>query len=61
MQHLDAEGCARVAALLRTLPQASVLVVAQRGSAAAEAAEQLDLVVKEQGRSRVLLDHRGEA
>ena len=32
MQHLDEEGCARVAGVLKTLPYSSVLVVAQAHS-----------------------------
>lgn len=59
MQHLDGAGAAALASLLRTLPQSTILLIAQRTSAAAEAAQNLDLVVKRNGASTVLLGTGG--
>jgi hypothetical protein len=53
LQQLDAEGCARVAAVLRGLPQASVLVVGQAHSFVTEAFDTVDVVVKRGGCSSV--------
>jgi DNA repair exonuclease SbcCD ATPase subunit len=53
LQQLDAEGCARFASLLRTLPHASVLVVGQQGSFIASHFDVVDTVVKRGGASVV--------
>ncbi len=53
LQQLDGEGCARVAAVLRGLPQASVLVVGQANSFVTEAFDTADVVVKRGGCSFV--------
>jgi DNA repair exonuclease SbcCD ATPase subunit len=47
MQHLDGEGCARLAGLLRGLPYSSVLVVAQAHSFATRAFDAVDVVCKD--------------
>ncbi len=49
LQQLDGEGCARVAAVLRGLPQESVLVVGQANSFVTEAFDMTDVVVKRNG------------
>uniref|UniRef100_A0A7R9VBR7 RecF/RecN/SMC N-terminal domain-containing protein n=1 Tax=Chlamydomonas euryale TaxID=1486919 RepID=A0A7R9VBR7_9CHLO len=46
LQQLDAEGCARVASLLRGLPQETVLVVGQAHSFVAQAFDVVDIVIK---------------
>lgn len=51
MQHLDSEGCLRVAALLKSLPYSTVLVVAQAHSLATQAFDAVDVVVKRGGGS----------
>lgn len=53
MQHLDGEGCMRLATLLRQLPYASVLVVAQAHSFMTQAFDAVDVVVKDAGTSTV--------
>jgi hypothetical protein len=53
LQQLDGEGCARVAAVLRGLPQASVLVVGQAHSFVTEAFDTVDVVVKRGGCSSI--------
>jgi len=46
LQHLDAEGVARVAALLRALPKRTVLLTSQADSSATRAFDVVDVVVK---------------
>jgi energy-coupling factor transporter ATP-binding protein EcfA2 len=55
LMHLDAEGIARVAALLRSLPRATVLLTSQADSATAHLFDTVDVVRKSGGRSGVLL------
>lgn len=45
----DAEGIARVAALLRSLPKATVLITSQADSAASHLFDVVDRVFKEAG------------
>ncbi|GAB4817224.1 hypothetical protein N2152v2_004270 [Parachlorella kessleri] len=49
MQHLDEEGCLRVAGLLKQLPYSSVLVVAQAHSFLTQALDAMDIIVKKDG------------
>uniref|UniRef100_A0A061SMF6 Calcineurin-like phosphoesterase domain-containing protein n=1 Tax=Tetraselmis sp. GSL018 TaxID=582737 RepID=A0A061SMF6_9CHLO len=53
LQHLDNEGCSSVAAVLGGLPQGTVLLVGQDGTFVTESFDLIDVVVKEDGRSRV--------
>ncbi|PRW45242.1 ABC transporter (ISS) isoform C [Chlorella sorokiniana] len=53
MQHLDGEGCLRVAQLLKQLPYSSVLVVAQAHSLQTQVFDATDVVVKSGGHSTV--------
>lgn len=53
MQHLDEEGCARVASVLKGLPYPSVLVVAQAHSFMTQACDATDCVVKRGGASTI--------
>ncbi|PSC67536.1 ABC transporter (ISS) [Micractinium conductrix] len=53
MQHLDGEGCLRVAQLLKQLPYESILVVAQAHSLLTQAFDAVDVVVKAGGHSSV--------
>lgn len=55
LQQLDNTGCERVARVLRDLPHAGVLLVGQSNSSVTANFEQMDVVVKEQGTSRVKL------
>lgn len=55
-QHLDGEGSARLGGLLRTLPHSTILLIAQQGTPIAESARTLDIVMKSNGESRVLMD-----
>lgn len=61
LEKLDGEGCARVASVLRGLPQRSVLVVGQAHSFVTDAFGTVDVVVKSSGRARVQLNPGGEA
>ncbi|KAK9812526.1 hypothetical protein WJX73_005975 [Symbiochloris irregularis] len=54
LQHLDGEGCARVCAVLKELPQATVLIVGQADSYVLQEFDAVDTVVKENGCSKVL-------
>ena len=49
LQQLDEEGCARVARVLRSLPQATVLLVGQSEGFAARTFDAVDVVVKRGG------------
>ena len=53
LQQLDAEGCSRVASVLRNLPHDSVLVVGQAHSYITQVFDVMDIVVKRAGGSRV--------
>ncbi len=55
LQHLDEEGCSRVAAALRALTQSSVLVVGQASGFASRAIDAEDTVVKSGGAAAVEL------
>ena len=55
LQHLDEEGCSRVAAALRNLPQSSVLVVGQAAGFASRAIDLSDVVVKSGGAASIVL------
>jgi hypothetical protein len=61
LEKLDGEGCARVASVLRSLPQRSVLVVGQAHSFVTDSFGTVDVVVKSSGRARVQLNPGGEA
>eukprot|EP00798_Chlamydomonas_sp_ICE-L_P025477 gene25476-11138_t len=54
LQHLDGEGCARVALVLRELPQDSILLVGQAHSFVTSVFDVVDNVVKERGGSAVV-------
>ena len=49
LQQLDGEGKARVGAVLRNLPQSTVLVVGQADSYLTNVYDNLDVVVKRNG------------
>ena len=49
LQQLDGEGKARVGAVLRNLPQSTVLVVGQADSYLTNVYDNVDLVVKRSG------------
>ena len=53
LQHLDEEGCRRVAALLKALPYESVLLVGQAHSFVTQAFDETDVVVKRDGASTI--------
>jgi hypothetical protein len=55
LQHLDEEGCSRVAAALRNLPQSTVLVVGQAAGFASRAIDASDVVVKSGGVASIAL------
>jgi hypothetical protein len=55
LQHLDEEGCSRVAAALRNLPQSTVLVVGQAAGFASRAIDLSDVVVKSGGAASIVL------
>ena len=54
LQHLDGEGAARVAALLRSLPRATVLLTSQADSATAHLFDVVDRVWKAKGSGGVV-------
>jgi ABC-type multidrug transport system ATPase subunit len=54
LQHLDGEGAARVAALLRSLPRATVLLTSQADSATAHLFDVVDRVWKAKGSGGVI-------
>ena len=54
LQHLDEEGCSRVATLLKALPVETVLVVGQAHSFVTQAFDVLDVVVKRGGASSII-------
>jgi hypothetical protein len=60
LQHLDAEGIARVAAALRGLPRGTVLLTSQADSATAHLFDTVDRVWKRGGSSGVAAGTRGE-
>lgn len=49
LQQLDGEGKSRVGAVLRNLPQSSVLVVGQADSYLTQVTDNVDVVVKRNG------------
>ena len=53
LQQLDGEGCSRVAAVLRSLPHDTVLVVGQAHSYVSHVFDVVDVVHKRQGSSFV--------
>jgi hypothetical protein len=53
LQHLDGEGQARVVALLKSLPQSTVLVVSQAHSLLAGTFDLVDWVIKQHDSARV--------
>ena len=53
LQHLDGEGIARVAALLRSLPRGTVLLTSQADSATSHLFDVVDRVFKTNGASGV--------
>lgn len=53
LQQLDEEGCARVAAVLRHLPQSTVLLVGQADSYVARTFDAVDVVVKQGGQTTI--------
>ena len=55
LQHLDEEGNARVCSLLRGMHQDTVLIVGQADSYVAQAFDAVDVVVKQNGQSHLLL------
>ena len=55
LQHLDAEGIARVTSLLRALPKRTVLLTSQADSATAHLFDVVDKVVKTNGGSGVVV------
>ena len=55
LQHLDKEGQSRVAAVLRKLPQQTVLIVSQAHSELSGSFDLVDWVVKENDASHILL------
>ena len=53
LQHLDSEGLSRAAAVLRSLPQETVLVVGQAHSYVTSIFDAADVVVKRNGCSTI--------
>jgi len=53
LQHLDSEGLSRAAAVLRSLPQETVLVVGQAHSYVTSVFDAADVVVKRNGCSSI--------
>uniref|UniRef100_A0A6U1KZY2 RecF/RecN/SMC N-terminal domain-containing protein n=1 Tax=Tetraselmis chuii TaxID=63592 RepID=A0A6U1KZY2_9CHLO len=53
LQHLDNQGCAAVATVLRSLSQDTILLIGQDNTFATESFDAIDVVTKEGGSSRV--------
>lgn len=53
LQHLDNQGCAAVASVLRSMPQDSILLIGQDNTFATESFDTIDVVTKQGGCSTV--------